>query len=1296
MHYSIKKRSTLLLVFALLSVAGYSQITLTSGGGYLDKPTGLISTTIKKEAVTDATQITTLTASEQVQTLQYIDGFGRGIESIVKAGSPTGKDIINFTKYDEFGRVSKAYLPYEATTTSGLYIDPANAITAQASFYSTNTTANKIANDASPFSQTVYETSPLQRVLKQGGVGDGFQPTQHYKTVNYRSSTGSGTGEDKVLKWNSTGTTDGYYNANDLSVTEGTDEAGNIAWIFTDKLGRLILKRQQLTTNTYANTYYGYDYANNIMYIVPPKAIVKMGSSFDIANTPKLIYQFWYDTKNRVIQKKVPGAAGDVYMVYDPLDRMVLMQDGNMRYSGASNWLYFKYDNANRIIIQGMYNHGSVQTQAQMQAIVTGQACYDAGGSTPYAYFEVRQAATASGYSNRCFPTANTEERTYNYFDDYDFDFDGTDDYSKQNQGLTNEATATDLTYGLPTGSKTKILGSGTPGTWLTAISFYDKYYHTIQVRSNNQIKTAVTDHTTNVVNFEGQALEGKQVKTIGDPNGITNTLEIQVSTRYEYDDMGRLTKVKQTNAGASELTVAKYEYNPLGQLVDKKLHSTNGTNYLQSVDMRYNIRGQLTSVNNSTLTNDGVLNDETNDLFGMELLYDKEETGSANINNTGNFTGMLSAVKWKAASPANTDQRSFTYSYDKLYRLTAATYQAKATNNTWTKDAGGFNESLSYDENGNIMSLLRKALISGSVTTIDDLTYSYKNSDYNNQLENISDAVTTNTAGYGYRNFTGTGSSTPYDYDDNGNLKTDLKKGATITYNELGKPVTITKTGAFGNSIIEYRYDAAGTRISKYVTNNTSSITRLKNTEYIGGYVIEDEILKYYSMAEGRVRNDGAGYGLVLKMEYFIADQQGNTRVSFEDDGTSTNTAVLKQENSYYAFGMQMAGGYAPTTTPPNKKLYNAGSEWQDDIDGLADYYSTFFREYDPVIGRFNGVDPMGVSLESWTTYQYSYNNPINFNDPMGDYAAGRSLQPFAQQMRNDYNSWHDSKYGNNFFDRGWDFGGGGDGGGGGGGGGGMTEFDYLSTYSGTKMSLNDFGSDVKHGFNAFGDFGYWTSESREYNGDLEKSYGTTFGEERSIQGVGVVNDHKVWVSLNSDWQDLDKKTLFGIVKGLYPGENSTGRLQNLTGYLFESLFDNYLSHSISGNFMVAKNPLKVPSEIGNTIPDYFGFYVGSTGIVPNKMGLSSFYELETFYELKATQNNIGLSSFDNQLKKQILAAKSMKVQEIIMITTSDVNLSLPLRNFATENGVRLTHQVAQYRISNSGFETNYRRKTY
>jgi hypothetical protein len=69
---------------------------------------------------------------------------------------------------------------------------------------------------------------------------------------------------------------------------------------------------------------------------------------------------------------------------------------------------------------------------------------------------------------------------------------------------------------------------------------------------------------------------------------------------------------------------LSKNEYNELGQLIDKKLHSTNSnaTDAKQSVDYRYNIRGWLTSINNAAVTSEAQTNDDTGDLFGMELGY--------------------------------------------------------------------------------------------------------------------------------------------------------------------------------------------------------------------------------------------------------------------------------------------------------------------------------------------------------------------------------------------------------------------------------------------------------------------------------------------------------------------------------------------------------------------------------------------------------------------------------------------------------------------------------------------------
>ncbi|MEO0333899.1 MAG: hypothetical protein AAF223_19870, partial [Bacteroidota bacterium] len=69
-------------------------------------------------------------------------------------------------------------------------------------------------------------------------------------------------------------------------------------------------------------------------------------------------------------------------------------------------------------------------------------------------------------------------------------------------------------------------------------------------------------------------------------------------------------------------------EYNALGELVDKKLHSTDNTTFTQSVDYRYNIRGWLESINNSALSNDGIINDEDDDYFGMELHYESPVDG--------------------------------------------------------------------------------------------------------------------------------------------------------------------------------------------------------------------------------------------------------------------------------------------------------------------------------------------------------------------------------------------------------------------------------------------------------------------------------------------------------------------------------------------------------------------------------------------------------------------------------------------------------------------------------------------
>jgi RHS repeat-associated protein len=116
-----------------------------------------------------------------------------------------------------------------------------------------------------------------------------------------------------------------------------------------------------------------------------------------------------------------------------------------------------------------------------------------------------------------------------------------------------------------------------------------------------------------------------------------------QVTRRYEYDHAGRLTHTWHQMGTQPEILLSKNEYNELGQLIDKKLHSTNheATDAKQSVDYRYNIRGWLTSINNAELNNDGITNDETSDYFGMNLAYD-EALGTGNEEIKTNLNDVL------------------------------------------------------------------------------------------------------------------------------------------------------------------------------------------------------------------------------------------------------------------------------------------------------------------------------------------------------------------------------------------------------------------------------------------------------------------------------------------------------------------------------------------------------------------------------------------------------------------------------------------------------------------------------
>jgi RHS repeat-associated protein len=112
-------------------------------------------------------------------------------------------------------------------------------------------------------------------------------------------------------------------------------------------------------------------------------------------------------------------------------------------------------------------------------------------------------------------------------------------------------------------------------------------------------------------------------------------------------------------------------------------------------------------------------------------------------------------------------------------------------------------------------------------------------------------------------------------------------------------------------------------------------------------------------------------------EITFLHEDLAGNTIAATDAKG-----AVLWKEN-YSPFGERMVSSAAAS---PNRQWF-AGKP-QDRESGLS-YFGA--RYYDPAIGRFMGIDPVGFqdgNVHSFNRYAYGNNNPYKYRDPDGRFA--------------------------------------------------------------------------------------------------------------------------------------------------------------------------------------------------------------------------------------------------------------------------------------------------------------------
>ena len=171
-------------------------------------------------------------------------------------------------------------------------------------------------------------------------------------------------------------------------------------------------------------------------------------------------------------------------------------------------------------------------------------------------------------------------------------------------------------------------------------------------------------------------------------------------------------------------------------------------------------------------------------------------------------------------------------------------------------------------------------------------------------------------------------------------------------------------------------------------------------NTEtwlYHDGIEYRDNQLQSIYHEMGRVvYNEPLSGGPTTYPEWFLKDHLGNTRARIVDKNENGEVDVSEDPEiheitgsyHYYPFGMEFEGVFNPQQVHVNRYKYN-GKEFSKE----AGWYFYGARFYDPVIGRWSSVDPLADEMSSWSTYNYTFNNPIRFTDPDG--AAPETVKP-------------------------------------------------------------------------------------------------------------------------------------------------------------------------------------------------------------------------------------------------------------------------------------------------------------
>lgn len=603
------------------------------------------------------------TAGKYMDKIEYFDGLGRPFQTVLKKASTSNNNLITLQEYDVSGREANSWLPIAS---SAEYIDPTTFKSSAPGNYS---------NDSRPYSQPVYETSPLNRIIKQYGPGAAWYSGHPVSTDYLANSTANA--QLNCINYSVSSTdalvNNGSYASGQLFVVKTTDEDSNVSYTFTDKLGHTVLTRQMKGSEAH-DTYYVYDEKSNLRFVLQP--MYQSSASLD-----SYAFQYKYDGFNRCIWKKLPGS-GYIEYVYDTADRLIFSQDGNQR--ALTKWTYYLYDNLNRLTQQGE---------------CTGKNA-----------------------------SSNTVVHVQNFYDNYAFRSQTDFNNSNFPDGGTNGK-------GAITGSITTVLGSSTK---IYSANYYDIKGRIIKTVQSNLLKgyditstvytfsgkpsTVTHTHTasgkttrTEVYTYTYDAVD-RVTKVEHTLNGSKITLALNT-----YDNLGRLWTKSLHGSATNKLT---YTYN-----IRNWLTGINSTPFTQNLyyntgngTARYNGNissmtwkvGNESAIRGYKFTYDG-LNRMLNATYGETTTINSNTNRfSENVTNydkNGNIKNLQRYGQTSASGYGLIDNLTYTLTGNQLNRVDDAVTSTAYNGGFEFKNGASAAGEYAYDVNGNLTKDLNKGI---------------------------------------------------------------------------------------------------------------------------------------------------------------------------------------------------------------------------------------------------------------------------------------------------------------------------------------------------------------------------------------------------------------------------------------------------------------------------------------------------------------------------------------------------------------------------------------------------------